>query len=79
MTLEEFEGARFIVLTPDDPAFPAVAIEANSELSQQSLAWNIHRMSSNVVYVNKPRELDPKKVIARLNGEIPPNSDVSKE
>lgn len=79
MTREQLDGVYFVLLTPDNPEFPPVAIECTGELSQGAIAWNIYRMSANVEYIGKPRELDPEKVIKRLNGQLPPNADVSKD
>lgn len=72
----ERDGIYFVLIDANDGG-PPMALECTSELSADSLIFNIFTMA--VVNVREPiRELDPQKVIDRLNGRIPANSDVGR-
>jgi hypothetical protein len=70
-------GIAYILIDANDGG-PPMALECTSEGAADCLLWNMHRMAV-VDYKGKPRELDPERVIARLDGKLPANADVSRE
>jgi hypothetical protein len=71
-----FEGREYVLIDANDGS-PPIALECQG-MTADCLLWNIYRMA-HVEYKGKPRELDPAKVIARLDGRLPPGADVSKD
>lgn len=72
----ERDGIFFVLIDANDGG-PPMALECTSELSADSLIFNIFTMA--VVNVKPPiRELDPERVIARLDGKLPDNADVGR-